>query len=155
MFQNMLYGDFNHFKEEFRSVVLHHLSYWLFGKAEHVHEAFVYGIFLAVADTRYTVSIEDEAGLGRLDLSVEETNGPNATIIEFKVSAHTADMLADAQRGLMQIESKQYRARFRESTVHVREYGISFCGKSCEIVGRQVTRTQNADGLRFWVAKDL
>lgn len=151
MFSNAVNGNFNDFKRQFRTIILRNLSSWLFGKSEHVHHAFVFGVFLAVAkETEYHVSIEEEGGHGRMDLLISQRSGNYAVIIEFKISREKMDMSTDAWKALDQIEEKKYRAKLCSDIIYLREYGIAFYKKECVIRGRMLDRSKVHDGRRVW-----
>jgi len=76
-------------------------------------------------------------------------------IIEFKISNTKADMHADAGKGLEQIEVKKYRAMLHSNVTELREYGIAFYRKNCDIVGRALRRNRSSKGMRPWRATTL
>ena len=151
MFCNAVNGSFVEFQDQFRTIILRNLSSWLFGKSEHVHHAFVFGIFLAVAkESDYHVSIEEEGGNGRMDLLISQRNGDRAVIIEFKISKEKKDMTADAVKALEQIADRQYRTKVHDGIVNLREFGIAFYKKECAIQGAAFVRNRNMRVRRQW-----
>ena len=110
-------------------------------KEENSYHMFIYGILLAVSKD-YTVLSNRESGKGRSDCVIKpDDKGRSAVIVEFKhLKEDPADLKAEAENGLRQIEEKAYIHSLREEGYgNILLYGIAFHKKSCEVAARQVT----------------
>ena len=104
-------------------------------KEENSYHMFIFGILLAVSG-EYTVWSNPESGKGRSDCLIKPTNKDRyAAVIEFKhQSEDSKDLLADAQKGLVQIEEKSYIHSLKREGYHrIYKYGIAFLKKNCEV----------------------
>ena len=104
-------------------------------KEENSYHMFIYGILLAVSKD-YVVLSNQESGKGRSDCIIKpDDKSKNAVIVEFKhLRQEPDDLMADAAKGLMQIEEKAYIHNLKkEGYRSILAYGIAFHKKSCEV----------------------
>lgn len=104
-------------------------------------EAFYHGFMLALLSTctQWTVSSNDEAGSGRADIIVEREDGEFGFVIEVKAVKDMKQMDAACEKAMLQIEEKDYTAGLRCCGIEdIRAYAITFCGKRCKVIGRQI-----------------
>ena len=114
-------------------------------KEENSYHMFIYGMLLAVSDDYYVYS-NPESGKGRSDCLIKPVDKEkHAVLIEFKhMGGDGKDLKLEAQRGLEQIEGKDYVHNLkREGYGRVFKYGIAFHKKSCEVAMRQADDMQN------------
>jgi len=145
------------FAKGFSTFVWQSMPTQFLGSKEYVYQAYVCA-FLTVASRlaspnrgRWDVDVEECAGSGRLDLIFSRNN--EAAIQEHKrVSLSQKDkstgyddskrvrLTTAAEKGLMQIEIKGYRARLPDKVTQLCEFGIAFLGPYCAIVGHVLER---------------
>ena len=104
-------------------------------KEENSYHMFIYGILLAVS-SNYTVYSNPESGKGRSDCLIKPNDKEkHAVVIEFKHrSEDGANLKAEAQNGMKQIEEKTYIHNLKkEGYTHIYKYGIAFHKKNCEV----------------------
>ncbi len=101
---------------------------------ERFYHGFVLGMMTELRE-QYSVSSNQESGLGRYDIMLEpRDSNKDAFIIEFKV-VHTkrGETLEDAvQDALLQIEKKKYETALTAKGIpkdRIRKYGFAFQGK--------------------------
>ena len=164
LFQAMIEGNFSKFAHELRSLVFGRTTYRIFGSKEAVYQGFLYGFFIAAAesyspDHEWEIHIESDGGMGRLDLMMWDPNDHRAVIHEYKNKSLTQEdkkefdqsknkqLTTLSETGLNQIRSKEYGAIFdnRSKITEVHEYGIAFHGRHCAVVGRTMSRTRRGE----------
>ncbi|MCL2813502.1 MAG: ATP-binding protein [Oscillospiraceae bacterium] len=104
-------------------------------KEENSYHMFIYGILLAVSKDCAVLS-NRETGKGRADCVIKPADkSQGAVVVEFKhVRDEPAELRAEAQRGLEQIEERVYVHELKqEGYKKVLLYGIAFHKKYCEI----------------------
>ena len=97
---------------------------------EDYYHAFLAGLFVGLG---YVVDSNKESGLGRFDVFVKDRRNRRAMLIEAKKSDTQADMSADCDEALKQIENKGYARSLEPGYEKFLKYGISFFQKSAMI----------------------
>ena len=102
------------------------ISYFDYG--EDFYHAFLAGI---LAGSRHRVESNREHGLGRSDLVIHARRIKTAVIIEVKHAKKYQEMETLCEKGLEQIEDKNYAEPFIMRGWKVIKYGITFFEKEC------------------------
>jgi len=100
-------------------------------------EKFYHGLLLGMLLPRkeWELKSNREAGKGRSDIAAFQLRTKDAFIIEIKYSKEEADLPADAQEAIAQINRMQYDQYFRMRNPRtLRHFGIAFCKKLCKVV---------------------
>ena len=113
--------------QEFLNEILSEtISYFDYG--EDFYDAFLAGI---LAGSRHRVESNREHGLGRSDLVIHARRIKTAVIIEVKHAKKYQEMEKLCEKGLGQIEDKNYAEPFIMRNYQVIKYGIAFFEKEC------------------------
>lgn len=139
MLKSLTAGDIKTFGKILKEFVLSTVSYFdVSGKeSEKVYHAFVLGMLIALSEN-YEVKSNTESGYGRYDVMVIPKDiNKIGIIMEFKKVDRDEgeDLKKAAQKGLKQIEEKQYRQELLSHGIKdIIEVGIAFEGKDVMVV---------------------
>jgi hypothetical protein len=161
MFQQMAFSSMALFAKAFSELIQNKMPVQFRGRKEYVYQSFLCAFISAAGDAFssffgsavWEVEVERCSGLGRLDLMLWQVHGHVTIIIEFKRIAVTDKdrksgysdsqcqrLTTEAEEALKQIRTINYRATVRHHVTEVREYGISFLGLYCAVVGQVLQR---------------
>ena len=129
----LLNGDKEGVSEALNKDLLNNPSYHDF-KEENSYHLFIFGILLAISKD-YVVYSNPESGKGRSDCLLKPNDKEAyAVVIEFKHERDACDLKKIAQKGLEQIDEKEYIHNLkREGYKRIYKYGIAFHKKNCEV----------------------
>ncbi|THH09842.1 hypothetical protein EW145_g1746 [Phellinidium pouzarii] len=145
------------FKVLFKKLILKFMPSVIGHHCESNYQLFLFSAFRQACSDNFMVTSESQGGHGRMDLIIEEVDGTRSIILELKVSHVKGTRKSDfklpalAREALQQIEDRCYRARLRDEVIDLREYGIAFFQKHCEIRERLLKRSPGGD----WVVKRM
>lgn len=91
----------------------------------------------------YRTKSNRETGKGRCDLFVKPiSRRKEAFIVEFKTTKKIKELEKKAEEALQQIHDKRYAMELKDDGYDIAgSYGISFCGKDCCVLFREITQT--------------
>ncbi|THH09256.1 hypothetical protein EW145_g2150 [Phellinidium pouzarii] len=139
----------------FRNLILKYMPAVIGHNCESNYQLFFFSAFRQACSDEFLVTSESHGGHGRMDLIIEERGGTRSIILELKVSHVRGTRKSDfglpalAKEALKQIDGRQYRAKLEDEVIDLREYGIAFFQKYCEIRERILKRSLGGD----WVVK--
>ncbi|MFO7819939.1 MAG: AAA family ATPase [Halanaerobacter sp.] len=138
MILNLIKGEIEDFKAEFKRLTKETLSY--FDTSEKKPEKFYHGLVLGMVvglKDEYLVKSNRETGYGRADVVlIPRDSNQKGLVFEFKRYSKTKDrdLMESAQKALEQIEREEYEADIRAHGVNeIIKVGIAFAGKKVEI----------------------
>lgn len=103
---------------------------------ENFYHGYMLGIFVGFLRDKYIVKSNREAGTGRFDVMIEKIDRSWGAILEFKIAKSEEDLEMCAQKGLEQIEEKEYYRELELDEVReIKKYAIAFWDKRCKVVG--------------------
>ncbi|KAI9331589.1 hypothetical protein BDR26DRAFT_1010893 [Obelidium mucronatum] len=152
--ESLLGGNVQGFSINLPKTIMESFSYFDVGgsnsgkKAEAFYHAFCLGLFITARDRKYEVKSNHEGGTGRYNIKMMPTTQISTSvgvIIEFKVVGENEDLQDVAFTGLKQVCEKEYRADCPQELKTLCEYGISFKGKNCYVVGER--REKDLEGM--------
>ncbi|MCD8206080.1 MAG: ATP-binding protein [Clostridia bacterium] len=107
---------------------------------EDTYHAFVDGLNISVT-ADYKVRSEEEAGLGRLDISYEPRNLSGrypGVVLEIEVAAGEKDVDAEVREAFRQMDDMHYSAKLKDAGVkQIDEYAVVFFGKKVRVVKKE------------------
>ena len=135
LFEALLSGDAEEFKEELSCILLHVVSTFDGGGKEIFYHGFMLGMTALFLGKNYIVESNRESGYGRFDLAIfPKEAGKAGVLMEFKAAEKEEDLPKKAEEALRQIREKAYDAAFTARGVgKVWKYGIAFAGKRVEM----------------------
>ncbi len=129
-------GDSEGFQEIFSRILLKSISYNDYH--ENFYHAVLTGTFIGAG---WEVTSNDESGLGRLDIFVNDYDNARAAIIEVKHSNTLEAMPKDAEDAVIQIKVNRYVANFEGDYKKIMFWGISFFKKFCTARAEEYLQT--------------
>ena len=111
-----------------RNVLLDTISYYDYH--ENYYHALLVGLLL---NNTCRIRSNAEMGNGRSDIVIEDDHNRRAVIIEVKRSRDYDDMEADSEKGIRQIQEKNYAWPYQRRKYTVFAYGIAFAEKDCSV----------------------
>jgi hypothetical protein len=131
LYDAILSGDAKTLQYELSELLLDTISY--LDAQENFYHGFMLGI-LSRQD-RYLLKSNREAGTGRSDIIMKYANiQGKGVIFEIKWTNNIHELSTKCKEALQQIEEKQYAKELEnEGYKNILKYGISFCGKNCEV----------------------
>ncbi|MBX9889872.1 MAG: PD-(D/E)XK nuclease domain-containing protein [Amoebophilaceae bacterium] len=123
------------FTAQLQAYLLNSTSYHDLSQEKDYHN--LMGGLLSPLASKYTISSNKEAGLGRCDhiLTPIAGRGDHAIIIEYKVVKDKKELAPIAKAGLAQIQDKQYEATIKQQ-LHVKKMSkisLAFFGKQVAV----------------------
>ncbi|MBR3623207.1 MAG: AAA family ATPase, partial [Selenomonadaceae bacterium] len=130
----LLSGNAERFSDGLNKYLLTLTSYYDTANKETFYHGFVLGL-MATLMPEYEILSNRESGYGRFDIAIfPKGTNKNGVIMEFKVAKNESELSKTAENALEQIDNMEYIQEFNDKGIdHVWKYGISFCGKKCEI----------------------
>ncbi len=119
-------GDAEAIQDILKRILYSTISYH--DSAENFYHGFMAGL---ISGTGLDLESNQEKGLGRADITIEDGLNKRAVIIELKYSKEYGDLEARAEEALAQIEEKKYAAGLPPNIRTVINYGIAFWKKEC------------------------
>ena len=102
---------------------------------ENFYHGYMLGIFVGFLRDKYIVKSNREAGTGRFDVMIEKQDRTWGAILEFKIAQNEADLENCAQKGLEQINEKEYYKELELDEVkEIKKYAIAFWDKKCKVM---------------------
>jgi len=126
LFQAAWNGDITTLTAEINQLLRKTISYHDY--REDFYHAFLAGIF---AGAGYMVESNKEHGEGRSDIVICDEASGKVIIFEVKCTRSVADMDADCEKALQQIQDRNYSADYADDYDQILCYGISFFKKRC------------------------
>lgn len=108
-----------------------------FDSAENYYHGFMTGL---ICGAGLSVSSNDETGLGRADIVIDDGLNRRAIIIELKYAREYEELEAKAEEGLRQIEERRYASGLGPQIRRVMNYGIAFWKKECCVKSLETAR---------------
>jgi len=130
----LLSGDLEYFLSDRLSY--HDLSVYKGENAERAQERayhiYILGLLSAYDDMRFRYPLSNrESGDGRYDVLVESVDANY--IFELKTCDKSEDLSEQAEKALLQIETKRYGADLESSGKKLVKIGVAVCGKLCKV----------------------
>ena len=119
-------GDADILQKELTRILYSTISYY--DSAENFYHGFMAGL---VSGIGLDVESNQEKGLGRTDITIEDGLNKRAIIIELKYVPEYEDLDKKAREALKQIEERKYAAGLPPNIRTVINYGIAFWKKEC------------------------
>lgn len=112
-----------------------------FDESENYYHGLVAGLLSGMKG--YRTKSNRETGKGRYDLFVKPiSRRKEAFIVEFKTTKKMKELEKKAEEALQQIHDKRYAMELKDDGYDIAgSYGISFCGKDCCVLFREITQT--------------
>ena len=108
-----------------------------FDSAENYYHGFITGL---IRGAGLSICSNDETGLGRADVVIDDPLNRRAIIIEQKYARNYEELEAKAEEGLRQIEERKYALGLMPRIKKVMNYGISFWKKESCVKVLETTR---------------
>ena len=128
LFEAFWSGDAARVEEQLSDLLFDTISYHDY--KESFYHAFLAGIFTG---SGYAVASNDEAGLGRQDLTVKDRAHRRALVIEVKHAQTEEELPKKCEEACLQIQEKQYLSGIDKGFRQRTGYGIAFYGKECRV----------------------
>ncbi len=115
-------------------VIQETLTHILYGTISYYDstESFYHGFIAGLlSGTGLDPESNQESGLGRTDITIEDGLNKRAVIIELKYAKEYEDLESRAEEALAQIEEKKYASGLPPHIRTVMNYGIAFWKKEC------------------------
>jgi len=128
-------GDAAYVQKTLKRVMYGAISY--FDNAENFYQGFLTGLLRGAG---LAVRSNDESGLGRADIVIEDGLNDRAIIIELKYARDYAELGDRAAEGLRQIDERNYAAGLQPQIRRVMKYGIAFWKKESAVKVLESTR---------------
>nr|MCR5219869.1 PD-(D/E)XK nuclease domain-containing protein [bacterium] len=119
-------GDAETIQDTLKRILYSTISYY--DSAENFYHGFMAGL---VSGIGLDVESNQENGLGRSDITIEDGLHNRAIIIELKYAPEYKDLEKKAEEALRQIEEKKYAVGLPPNIRIVINYGIAFWKKEC------------------------
>ena len=128
-------------QEELTNILYETIS--SFDESENYYHGLVAGLLSGMKG--YRTKSNRETGKGRCDLFVKPVSRrKEAFIVEFKTTKKIRELEKRAEEALQQIDDKKYVLELEDDGYDMASsYGISFCGKDCCVMVREVTTQQS------------
>ncbi len=128
-------------QEELTNILYETIS--SFDESENYYHGLVAGLLSGMKG--YRTKSNRETGKGRCDLFVKTVSRrKEAFIVEFKTTKKIRELEKRAEEALQQIDDKKYVLELEDDGYDMASsYGISFCGKDCCVMVREVTTQQS------------
>ncbi|MCR5815189.1 MAG: ATP-binding protein [Desulfovibrio sp.] len=121
-------GDANAVQAAISDLLYGTISYH--DSAENYYHGFLAGLLRGVG---LNAQSNDEHGLGRPDIVIEDGRNRQAIIIELKIAEEFTQLEKKASEGLSQILERRYAAGLQPMICTVINYGIAFWKKECAV----------------------
>ena len=143
--ESLLAGDATGTMEALNNVLPMHISVRDFSSnapKEQVYQALMSGFFIPLEHLTKDFETNQEAGLGYPDITFKSQDRRIGVVIEIKQVTKEIEMKNSATTALSQIEEKRYYEKllFTDHISKIYAYGISFCGKRCYVLGKEITQ---------------
>ena len=119
-------GDAETLHQELTRILYGTISYY--DSAENFYHGFMAGL---LSGTGLDAESNQESGLGRADIIIEDGLNKRAVIIELKYAHEYEELDSKAEEALAQIEEKKYAAGLPPHIRKVQAFGIAFWKKEC------------------------
>jgi PD-(D/E)XK nuclease superfamily len=138
---SLLEGSVERVTQLLSQILLAHSSVYMTKAIEAVYQAFLFGYLLgqwSLDGKNWMVTVESEAGHGRLDLSIIQFSANRGVVIETKHSSSEENLESSANMGLNQALDREYAEALkrRHCLEYVHVFGIAFHKKKCYVVKR-------------------
>lgn len=102
---------------------------------ENFYHGYMLGIFVGFLRDKYIVKSNRESGTGRFDVMIEHNDRSWGAVLEFKIAKSEDDLESCAQKGLEQIQNKEYYKELELDGVrNIKTYAIAFWEKKCMVM---------------------
>lgn len=134
MIKSLLDNKIDEFEKNLQDIMLRYMSFNDTSNLEKVYHSFILGLMIYL-DGEYSVTSNQESGLGRYDMVIEPiVKNKVGYIFEFKTAKTEKELLAKAKEGLKQIEDKKYDTNMKRKDISkILIMGIAFCGKKVKV----------------------